>query len=80
MPTESRLQNEWKYYIIRKMEITCMRKNPDELKTTIEIDPVSGEYYTIIPEWIMNDQEWYEGTELQFNIDADDIILSEIDE
>ena len=57
-----------------------MRNNPDELKTTIEIDPVSGEYYTIIPEWIMNDQEWYEGTELQFNIDADDIILSEIDE
>ena len=57
-----------------------MRKNPDELRTTIEIDPVSGEYYTIIPEWIMNDQEWYEGTELQFNIDADDIILSEIDE
>ena len=56
-----------------------MRKNPDELKTTIEIDPVSGEYYTIIPEWIMNDQEWYEGTELQFNIDADDIMLSETD-
>ena len=80
MPIESHLQNKQKYYIIRKMEITCMRKNPDELKTTIEIDPVSGEYYTIIPEWIMNDQEWYEGTELQFNIDADDIILSEIDE
>ena len=74
------MQNKQKYYIIRKMEITCMRKNPDELKTTIEIDPVSGEYYTIIPEWIMNDQEWYEGTELQFNIDADDIILNEIDE
>ncbi len=57
-----------------------MRKNPDELKTTIEIDPVTGEYYTIIPEWIMNDQGWYEGTNLQFNIDADDIILSEADE
>ena len=80
MPTESHLQNEWKYYIIRKMEIPCMRKNPDELKTTIEIDPVTGEYYTIIPEWIMNDQGWYEGTNLQFNIDADDIILSEADE
>ena len=80
MPTESRLQNEWKYYIIRKMEITCMRKNPDELKTTIEIDPVSGEYYTIIPEWIINDQGWYEGTDLQFNIDADDIIINEVDE
>ncbi len=57
-----------------------MRKNPDELKTTIEIDPVTGEYYTIIPEWIINDQGWYEGTNLQFNYDADDIILSEIDE
>ena len=57
-----------------------MRKNPDELKTTIEIDPVTGEYYTIIPEWIINDQGWYEGTNLQFNIDADDIILSEADE
>ena len=57
-----------------------MRKNPDELKTTIEIDPVTGEYYTIIPEWIMNDQGWYEGSNLQFNIDADDIILSEADE
>ena len=57
-----------------------MRKNPDELKTTIEIDPVTGEYYTIIPEWITNDQGWYEGTNLQFNIDADDIILSEADE
>ena len=56
-----------------------MRKNPDELRTTIEIDPVSGEYYTIIPEWIMNDQGWYEGTNLQFNIDADDIMLSETD-
>ena len=54
-----------------------MRKNPDELKTTIEIDPVTGEYFTIIPEWIINDQGWYEGTNLQFNYDADEIILSE---
>ena len=57
-----------------------MRKNPDELRTTIEIDPVSGEYYTIIPEWIINEQGWYEGTNLQFNYDADDILLSEADE
>ena len=57
-----------------------MRKNPDELKTTIEIDPVSGEYYTIIPEWIINEQGWYEGTNLQFNYDSDDIFLKEADE
>ena len=57
-----------------------MRKNPDELKTTIEIDPVSGEYYTIIPEWIMNDQGWYEGTNVQFTLDGDDIFINEADE
>ena len=56
-----------------------MRKNPDELKTTIEIDPVSGEYYTIIPEWIMNDQDWYEGTEIKFNCDGDEVIITESD-
>ena len=57
-----------------------MRKNPDELKTTIEIDPVTGEYYTIIPEWIVNDQGWYEGTDLQFKLDGDDIFINEADE
>ena len=62
------------------MDITCMRKNSDELKTAIEIDPVTGEYYTIIPEWIVNDQGWYEGTDLQFKLDGDDIFINEADE
>ena len=62
------------------MDITCMRKNSDELKATIEIDPVTGEYYTIIPEWIVNDQGWYEGTDLQFKLDGDDIFINEADE
>jgi len=56
-----------------------MRKNPDELKTTIEIDPVTGEYYTIIPEWIVNDQGWYEGTNVQFTYEGDDIFINEAD-
>ena len=57
-----------------------MKKNPAEIFTTIETDPTTGDYYTIIPEWIINDQGWYEGTDLQFNIDADDIIINEVDE
>ncbi len=54
-----------------------MRKNLDELKTTIEINPVTGEYYTVIPEWVINDQGWYEGTNLQFDVDADEILIKE---
>ena len=59
------------------VDISYMRKNLDELKTTIEINPSTGEYYTIIPEWVINDQGWYEGTNLQFDVDADEILITE---
>jgi len=55
-----------------------MKKNPEEIFTTIEVD-VNGEYYAIIPEWIMNDQNWYEGTEIQFHTDGGEVIITEED-
>ena len=54
-----------------------MKKNPAENFTSIEIDPTTGEYKTIIPEWIINEYGWYEGTELNFRIDEGDIFLEE---
>ena len=57
-----------------------MKKNPDEIFTAIEVDQITGEYYAIIPEWIMNDQGWYEGTNLQFDVDADEILITERDD
>lgn len=51
-----------------------MKRN---VHTTIENDHISGEYYTVIPEWLMNDKGWYEGTRLRFDIDNGDIIISE---
>ena len=57
-----------------------MKKNPTEIFTTIETDPNTGEYYTIIPEWIINDMNWYEGTELRFNIDTEEVIITEKDD
>ena len=62
------------------MKSTYMKKNPDEILTSIETDPNTGEYYTIIPEWIMNDMSWYEGTELRFNIDTEEVIITEKDD
>ena len=62
------------------VDISYMRKNLDELKTTIEINPATGEYYTVIPEWVINDQGWYEGTNLQFDVDADEILITERDD
>ena len=57
-----------------------MKKNPAENFTSLEVDPVSGEYFTIIPEWIVNEQGWYEGTELNFSLEDDIIVLSEKEE
>ena len=62
------------------MKSTYMKKNPDEILTSIETDMVTGEYYTIIPEWIMNEMNWYEGTELRFNIATEEVIVTEKDD
>jgi len=54
-----------------------MKKNSAENFTSIEIDSVTGEYKTVIPEWIINEYGWFEGTELNFKIDEGDIFLEE---
>tara|TARA_B000000609_G_scaffold143622_1_gene123778 strand:+ start:86 stop:259 length:174 start_codon:yes stop_codon:yes gene_type:complete len=55
------------------------KNNPDE-KRPIEIDTVSGEYLVRIPEWIVNDQGWYEDTELTFRTDGDELIITEYED
>ena len=62
------------------MKSTYMKKNPDEILPSIETNMVTGEYYTIIPEWIMNEMNWYEGTKIKFNIDTEEVIITESDE
>jgi bifunctional DNA-binding transcriptional regulator/antitoxin component of YhaV-PrlF toxin-antitoxin module len=55
-----------------------MQKNPDKNFTTVEVDPVTGEYYVVVPEWIMSEYGWYEGTEVNMEVDGDSILISEI--
>ena len=68
------------YKLKKKNEIHLHEKKSRRNFTTIETDPNTGEYYTIIPEWIMNDMNWYEGTELRFNIDTEEVIITEKDD
>ncbi len=58
----------------------AMQKKFGHEKTTIEVDPITGEYYTIIPEWIMHDQDWFEGTSLNFALELDEVIIKESDD
>ena len=56
----------------------AMEKNPGENITTVEVDPITGEYYVTIPEWILNDFGWYEGTEVNMEVEGDCIIVTEV--
>lgn len=56
-----------------------MQKNSQENFTTVEIDSVTGEHYIIIPEWILDEKGWYEGTEVNIEVENNCIIVSEID-
>ena len=56
-----------------------MQKNPAENFTTIEIDPVSGEHYIIIPEWICDEKGWYEGTEVNIEVENNCIVITDVD-
>jgi len=55
-----------------------MQKNPGENITTVEVDPITGEYYVTIPEWILNDYGWYEGTEVNMEVEGNCIIITEV--
>ena len=57
-----------------------MRKKSGEEKRPLEVDPITGEYSIRIPEWMVNELGWYEDTEIVFNLDGKDIILSEVTE
>jgi hypothetical protein len=56
-----------------------MKKNRGDIFESIEVDPISGDYYITIPEQIMNDLEWYEYTKIKFSIEGNEVILSEAD-
>jgi len=56
-----------------------MKKNSGDIFESIEIDPISGEYFVHIPEQIMNELEWYEDTKIKFSIESGEVILSEAD-
>jgi hypothetical protein len=54
-----------------------MKKKSADIFESIEVDPISGDYYIKIPEQIMNELEWYEDTQIRFSVEGNEVILSE---
>jgi len=61
-----------------KIEYFRMQKNNAEDKRPIEVDQVTGEYYVRLPEWVVNDQSWFEDSEVIFKTDGKELIITEI--
>lgn len=54
-----------------------MKKNSGEIFESVQVDPINGEYYLIIPEAIANELSWYEDTEISFNLEGNEVVLTE---
>ena len=54
-----------------------MKKNSPEENQLLQVDPISGDYYITIPEWMINEVSWYEDTEISLTLDGSEIILKE---
>lgn len=54
-----------------------MKKNSEKIFESIQVDPITGQYFLVIPEQVMNELSWYEDTEVKFLFDGKDVILSE---
>jgi hypothetical protein len=57
-----------------------MKKNSEEIFDSIQVDPITGKYFIIVPEQIMNDLSWYEDTEIKIRLEGDEIVISEKDD
>ena len=63
---------------MKKRNIILLKQKKSEQNfTSIEIDNVTGQYYTIVPEWVIHDQDWFEGTKLKWAMEIDEVIIKE---
>ena len=56
-----------------------MRKNSGGSSKFVQVDTVTGEYFLVIPEWVINELSWYEDTEIGFTVEGNEVLLSEQD-
>ncbi len=57
-----------------------MKKNFGKNFEYLQVDPITGQYFVTIPEWIVNELSWYEDSRINFSLEGKDLILSEKEE
>jgi len=54
-----------------------MEKKFEKNFQPVQVDPINGDYYIVIPEWIANELSWYEDTEIELKVESNELILRE---
>ena len=57
-----------------------MKKNFDNIFSTVEIGPITDQYHIIIPEEIIHEFDWYEDLVVKWNIDNGELFLTTDDD
>ena len=57
-----------------------MKKNSGKIFESIQVDSVTNHYYVELPEWVVNDFGWYEGSDIQLTLDGNEIVITERDD
>ena len=57
-----------------------MKKNLDNIFSTVEIDPVTDQYHITIPEEITHEFDWYEDLVVKWNVDNGELFLTTDDD
>ena len=53
-------------------------KKYEDSKVSLNTDPVTNEFKITVPEWVVNEFDWYEDTELVWHVDDSGIHIQEI--
>lgn len=56
-----------------------MQKNSGPIISVVEVDPIDGNYVIKLPESVVNDLGWYDGTEVVISVDGSEIIVTDLE-
>lgn len=57
-----------------------MKKKSEEIFESLQIDPITGQYFINIPEQIINELSWYEDSLIKISLEGSDLVLTETPE
>lgn len=56
-----------------------MQKNSGPIISVVEVDPIDGSYVIKLPESVVNELEWYDGTEVVISLDGNELIVTDLE-